>query len=614
MLPMRPRSLPAALLALLAATAPAHAADDIMPLSAVRPGLEGVGRTVFEGARVDEFGVRILGVLENALGPKQSLILARLQGGPLEKTGVIAGMSGSPVFIDGKMVGAIAYAFPFGKEPIAGITPIGEMLEAGRNTAPRAASARFHLSSAARSPAAPLDRAAVAAALRRPLPSVEARGLLGEPLPADLAGATLRPLALPLSFSGFDPETFEWARGLFSSLGFAPVMGGGSASADSLGPVPDLAPGAAVGVSLIEGDLDLSVTGTITRIDDGRVYAFGHPFYNLGPTQFPLKKAWVYSVFPSLQVSWKIAAALDAVGTMDQDRTTAVSGRLGASPRMIPVEIRIRSPRAGERSFRFRVVEDELFTPVLAYVSLLSVLQGQERSFGASTLAVDARLALSGGRTVRVEDVFATDQPAQQAAAVLAGPLALLEGNDFEKVGIERLDVQVDAWETLRRASIERAWVTGPQPLRPGTATTVRVQLRTYRGDTLTETLPLALPRSVPGGTCTLLVSDAATMDATEQREMRQPFVPRDIGQLLRALNTLRSGNRLYARLTCPEPGAIVGGEYLPALPGSVLSVLGSPDQGTSVVPLPSTVVWSAEQSLDQAVSGSRQTSVAVER
>jgi hypothetical protein len=611
---MRVRSLPAACLALLGAGGVVRAADDVMPLADVRPGLEGVGRTVFEGARVDEFGVHILGVLDNALGPRQSLILARLRGGPLEQTGVIAGMSGSPVLVDGKLVGAIAYAFPFGKEPIAGITPIGEMLDAARNTAPRAASTRFRFPSGERALAAPLDRAAIAAALRRPLASADTRGFRGEPLPGDLAGATLRPLALPLSFSGFDPGTFEWARTLFSSMGFAPVMGGGSTSAERVGPVPELTPGAALGVSLIEGDLDLSITGTITRIEDGRVYAFGHPFYNLGPTQFPLKKAWVYSVFPSLQVSWKIAAALDAVGTMDQDRSTAVTGRLGASPHMIPVEIRLRSPRAGERTFRFRMVDDELFTPLLAYVSVLSVLQGQERAFGASTLTVDGRVALSGGRTVRIEDVFATDQPAQQAAAGLAGPLALLEGNDFEKVGIDSLDVQVDARETLRRASIERAWVTGRQPLRPGTTTSVRVQVKTYRGETLTETLPLALPRSTPEGTCSLLVADAATMDAVEQREMRQPFVPRDLTQLLHALNTLRAGNRLYARLTCPGQGAIVGGEYLPALPGSVLSVLSSPDQGTSVVPLPSTVVWSSERSLDYAVSGSRQTSLAVER
>jgi hypothetical protein len=587
---------------------------EVLPLAELRPGMQGVGRTVFEGTRVDEFGVHILGVLENALGPRQSVILARLEGGPLERTGVIAGMSGSPVFVGGKLVGAVAYAFPFGKEPIAGITPIGEMIEATRTEAPRAASARFHPATTPGGAPAPLDREAVAAAFGRPLRALASGAFRGEPLPPTLAGAPLTPLALPLVFSGFDPDTFEWARGLFSSLGFAPVLGAGGGAASAVGPLPDLAPGAAVGVSLIEGDIDLSVTGTVTHIDRDRVYAFGHPFYNLGPTQFPMRKAYVYSVFPSLQASWKISAAFDAVGTMDQDRTTAVAGRLGASPRTIPVEVRLRSPRFGERVFHLRIVEDELLTPLLAYVSLLSVLQGGERALGAATLGVDATLSLSGGRQVHVQDVLATEQPAQQAATVLAGPLALLVGNDFERIHVEKIDVSVDAAEEIRSATILRAWLDRPGPLRPGATVPLKVLLRTHWGDTVTRTLPLVLPPSVPAGTYTLLVADAATMNAIEQREMRQGFVPRDLDQLVHALNRIRAGNRLYARLTRPGEGAIVAGEYLPALPGSVLSVLNSPDQGASVVPIRSATVWSLEQPTDLAVSGSRQLSLTVER
>jgi hypothetical protein len=594
-------------LALAAAGTP-----DLLPLSEVRPGMQGVGRTVFEGARVDEFGVRILGVLENAVGPRQSLVLARLEGGPLARTGVIAGMSGSPVFVDGRLLGAIAYAFPFGKEPIAGITPIGEMIEATRTDAPRAASARFRLPGDAPL-AAPLDREAVASALRRPIRSLVPGGLPGAGLPPALSGATMRPLALPLVFSGFDPDAFEWARGLFSTMGFAPVTGGGG-SAASPGPLPDLVPGAAVGVSLVEGDLDLSVTGTVTRIDEGRVWAFGHPFYNLGPTRFPLKKAWVYSVFPSLQVSWKVAAAFEPVGTMDQDRSTAIAGRLGELPRMIPVEVRLRAPRSSERTFRFRMVDDDLFTPVLAYVSLLSVLQGHERAIGAATLRVGARLALAGGREVRVSDVVAGDQPAPQAAAVLAGPLALLVGNDFERVTVDRIAVEVDAAETVEKATITRAWMDGTLPLKPGTSAPLKVQLRTHRGRSVVETLHVVVPESAPSGRYTLLVADAATMDALEQREMRQAFVARDMGQLVRALGRLRAGNRVYARLSRPGNGAIVGGEYLPALPGSVLSVLGSADQGTSVVPLPASPVWAGEVVTDRAISGWRQIAVPVER
>ena len=596
---------------LLLAGSPTRADEAVLPLSEIRPGMEGKGRTVFEGARVDEFGVTILGVLENALGPRQSIILARLAGGPLAQTGVIAGMSGSPVFVDGRLVGAVAYAFPFGKEPIAGITPIGEMVEATQTSAPRAASTRFH-AAAAGTLRAPLDRESVKAALQRPLRAAVAAAAPGV-LPPSLAGATLNPLALPLVFSGFDGETFDWARGVFSAMGFAPILGG-TASTASLGPMPDLSPGAAVGISLIEGDIDLSVTGTITHIDRDRVYAFGHPFYNLGPTQFPMKKAWVYSVFPSLQVSWKIAAATDAVGTMDQDRTTAVAGRLGQTPRMIPVEVRLRSLRGPERVFRYRMVEDELFTPLLGYVSLLSILRGHERAFGAATLRVDARLALAGGREVRVQDVVAAEQPAQEAAGILASPLALLVGNDFEKVSVEKLSVEVDAEEELREATVTRAWVDAPEPLRPGTTVPVKVQLRTHRGETITRELPLALPASAPGGTYSLMVGSAAVMDAVEQREMRQAFAPRDLPALVQALNKLRSGDRVYARLTRPGAGAVVGGEYLPALPASVLSVLSSSDQGTSVVPLASTPVWRADAPTGCAVSGVRQVAVVVQR
>ncbi len=214
-----------------------------------------------------------------------------------------------------------------------------------------------------------------------------------------------------------------------------------------------------------------------------------------------------------------------------------------------------------------------------------------------------------------MRDVVASDQAAPQAAAALAGPLALLVGNDFEKVAIEKIDVSVDAAEALETATLVRAWVDHPLPLRPGSVAPVRVQLRTHRGETVTQTLQVAIPASAPTGSYTLLVADAATMDAVEQRETRQGFVPRDMGQLLRALNRLRAGSRIYARLTRPGGGAVVGGEYLPALPGSVLSVLSSSEQGTGVVvPLPASTVWAGELVTDRAISGWRQITISVER
>jgi hypothetical protein len=607
------RSLLLALTAVLSAFPLAAAAGDILPLDEVRPGMKGVGRTVFEGTRIEEFSVEIIGVLDN-IGPKQSLILARLQGGPLANTGVIAGMSGSPVFVGGKLIGAVAYGFPFSKETIAGITPIGEMIELTRTDAdlPRAASARFPRPSAGL--AAPLDRAAMIAAMRRPMQSISLHGaaLREGSLPAAMAGNALRPLALPLMFSGFDAATFDWARDVFSGLGFAPVMGGAGAGRLPE-PLPDLAPGGPIGVSLVEGDLDLSVTGTITHIDKDRVYAFGHPFYNLGPTQFPMKKAYVYSVFPSMYQSWKISVPGEPVGTIEQDRTTAIAGRLGKTPRMIPVEVRLGTSRGQERTFSFRMVEDELFSPVLAFVSLASVLQANERNYGTSTIRVDARLTLSDGREIRVDDLFTQEQPALQASALVAAPLAYLMSNGFERVRVERLDVDASSLETIQTAQIQRAWIERTGPIRPGTVVPLRVLLRTYRGEIKSETVPIPIPANAPAGSYSVLVADGVALAQIEQREMRQVFEPRDLDQLIRAINGLRRASHLYVRLLRPDEGAIVAGEYFQSLPPSVLSVLGGSAE-SGVVPLRTASVWEFDLPTDFAVTGNRLLSLTVER
>jgi hypothetical protein len=588
-------------------------AVETMPLEFIRPGMIGVGRTVFEGSRIEDFKVEVIGVLEN-VGPRQSMILARLEGGPLANTGVIAGMSGSPVYLDGKLVGAVAYGFPFSKETIAGITPIGEMIETTRIDTPRAAAARFAPRLGEGGPKAPLDRAALAAALKRPLQALSpGSGHLRGDLPPHLAGQSLSPLALPLVFSGFDPGVFQWAQGLFADMGFRPVMGTGSGG-KSQPALPDLAPGSAVGLSLVEGDLDLSATGTITHIDQGRVYAFGHPFYNLGPTQFPMKKAYVYSVFPSLYQSWKISSPGDPVGTIDQDRIAAIAGRIGKTPRMIPVTVNLSTSRGQLRSFSFRMVEDELFTPVLAFVSLSSVLQANERAYGTNTIRVNATVGLSGQREVRVDDLFTDQQPAMQAAALVAAPLAYLMSNDFERVHVETLEVDVSSEETVQSATVERVWLERSAPVRPGSVVPLKVLLRTYRGETRTETIPLTIPASAPAGTYSLLVADAAAVTALEQREMRQPFVPKDLDQLIRAINGLRRNNHVYARLMRTDEGAIVRGEYLQSLPPSVLSVLGGSDQGASVVPLRTASVWDFDLSTDFAVTGSRVLTLTVER
>jgi len=602
-----------ALLGVVALAIATPVGAETLPVADVHPGMRGVGRTVFEGSDVEEFDVEVIGVLEN--GPRQQLILARLEGGPLAETGVIAGMSGSPVFLEGKLVGAVSYGFPFSKETIAGITPIDEMIAATETDAPRPAAARATTDVADRG----LPATSASGLVERLLADPDILGWPLDPSPLAVDSSqsgtpALRPLTLPVVFTGFEPGAFGRARELFGRLGFTPIRGAAAGAALGLGPLPDLEPGAAVGVSLIQGDLDVSVTGTVTHIDGDRVYAFGHPFYNLGPTQFPMKKAYVYSVFPSLYQSWKISTALDPVGTIEQDRVSAIAGTIGATPRMIPVELRLRTSRGQERRFSYQMVDDELFTPVLAYVSVLSVLQANERALGTSTMTVDADLELSDQTHIRVGDVFARDQPSLRSAILVAAPLSYLMSNDFESVRVERLRVDVTSLETVETGTLSRAWLEREGRVRPGSQVTLKVQLRSYRGETETREIPIPIPTDAVPGQYSLLVGDADALDRLEQSQMRSAFVPRDLDQLVRAINSLRRSDQVYARLFRSDRGAIVDGEYLPSLPPSVMQVLGSGRSTDSIVPIATTAVWDQALRTKYAVSGSRLLSLTVER
>src|SRR5688572_28308727 len=313
----------------------------LMPVGDVKPGMVGVGRTVFEGAELSEFKVHIIGVLRNIQGPKRDLILARLEGGPLARTGVAAGMSGSPVYVDGRLIGAVGYSIgSFPKEAIAGITPIEEMKDATQMSMRRATpQARIDL---------PLTPEKFASALRVAYSQIapfaarggDVRGIGVSNAEASQLAVMLRPISTPLVMSGAEPEAFDLVSRMFRDAGFSPVAsgtGGGTLSAElraaMAGPLRE---GDAVGVSLVSGDFEMGATGTITHIDGNKVYGFGHPFFNLGPSQLPMTRAYVHMMLPSLASSFKISSMGEVIGTMQQDRPTAIAGTIGAMPTTVP--------------------------------------------------------------------------------------------------------------------------------------------------------------------------------------------------------------------------------------------------------------------------------------
>ena len=615
---MKLRTAAAALLLAVFYRTPLPATSTLMPVNEIKPGMVGIGRTVFEGTDLQEFKAHILGVLHNVQGPQRDLILARLEGGPLAKTGVAAGMSGSPVYIDGKLIGAVSYSIgAFPTEAIAGITPIAEMKDATR-TLRRVSSpqARIQL---------PITRDGLTAALNatyaRLAPFANRPAdvqVMGMPAAAGAQlAAMLRPISTPLIMSGFEPSSVDLLSSAFGAAGFVPVIGGavgGQAAADLKKMTGPLREGDAVGVSLVGGDLEMGATGTITHIDGDRIYAFGHPFFNIGPAQLPMTRAYVYAMLPSLMSSFKISTMGEVIGTLQQDRATAIAGTLGKGPAVVPMKVTLQSTRddgSTKRTFNFTVGNDQLFTPLLTYVTLANTLASYERQFGAATFSIKSRAHIKGHNDLAVEDVFTGDGATLGAATAVAGPITMLLGNDYEPVTLSGLDIAIETHETARSVTIERVWLDDVRP-RAGRTVPLKVLTRSYRGEEKISTVPIEIPANV-SGSLSLLVTDGRQLNAIEQRELRRSVQPQGVAQMIRVLNDTRRNNRIYIRLLNGKPGAVVNGEALTALPPSVLSVLESDSNGGSFTPIRSAAVGEWELPMDSAVTGSRVLAIEVD-
>ncbi len=601
------RPLPALALVIGGLIAVLPAATVTMPVHEVQAGMQGVGLTVFEGAKRSEFTAEIIGVLENSFGPRRNLILARLDGGPLAASGVIQGMSGSPVYIDGRLVGAVSYSLgSFPKETIAGITPIEEMLRDDTPAPARSARAAPDL-------ALPLAADSLtnllSTRLDRPEPfaarpgDVDAVGL-----PADTGasyGVRLRPIATPLTLSGFTPAAFDRIAALFGPTGLTPVVGGavaGGAAAQSDAP---LEAGDAVGVSLMQGDLSMAGTGTVTLVEDGRVHAFGHPFYNLGASRFPMTRAWVHTVLPSQLISSRVATVGETLGTIDQDRSSGISGSLGPGPRLVPVRITLDAPdRQRTDTFEFEVVDDAIFTPLLAYNAMLNTLFSHNRQTGAATYALRGEVTLAGHPPARFEETFAGPAATVLASAYVAGPLTALVDNGIEPVTVERVEVSVTARDGTRTAELERIWLDDPRP-RPGRTVPLRLAIRERDGDVEVRTVMIDLPAAARGR-LRLLVADGATLAREERQQAGQAARATDLRHLIDALNTARRNDRFYVQLRRRDAGAVVNGRRLPSLPRSVLEVLGADRPGGGLARMSSAAVREWEVPLDLVATGAR--------
>jgi hypothetical protein len=537
----------------------------ILPLAQVKEGMRGTARTVFRGTEPEEFNVEILGILPSAVGPRQDLIIGKLSGGGADRTHVFAGMSGSPVYIDGKLVGAISYSFPFSKEPICGITPIEQMITifeqntgAKRTSQPRAVSFA-ELASTEWKPSFPRAASVASSLSASSIPSI--------------AGQTFQPIATPLTFSGFSQETLNVFAPQLMSVGLLPVASvGGGAKMTPMEKYNDktLQGGTSVSMQLTRGDYSLAAAGTVTFRDGDKVYAFGHPFLSLGISDLPMSESHVITVIPNLNNSFKLAVPDAMVGTMTQDRNTGVFGKLGQAPKMIPVKLNLQTSREKQETFNFEVAKDDFLTPLLLNIAIYNSISAMERTIGDSTIQIEGDIKVRGQEPIKIERRFTGGQAMQNAAGSVAVPVNALLRSGFDEAEISEVNLNVTSTDGNQSAVLERIALDRTD-VKVGESFEVQAFVRNKAGQIFVQRTPVTVPKDTPAGTLLVSVGDGGSV---QQVSASRSFIPKNLAELIKTINEIKKNDRLYVQTYRVTNGAIIGAKELPNLPPSVLATL----------------------------------------
>ncbi|HEX8774198.1 MAG TPA: hypothetical protein VF735_11355 [Pyrinomonadaceae bacterium] len=547
----------------------------LFPLEDVRPGMKAVGWTVFSGTEPEEFGVEILGVLPGFPGPRQSAIIGRLTGEKAARTGVFAGMSGSPVYIDGRLIGAVAFSFPFSKEPIAGITPIKQMIDIFERGS----------EAPARGVREPRSVSFTQLAATEWKPSLPKPAVTGAPLVAQVAagsplvslmGQQFQPIATPIVFGGISQESLALFTPQLLSSGLLPVSGvGGAAAITPLAPSNDktLAPGTSVSVQLVRGDYSIAASGTVTFRDGQRIYAFGHPFLSLGVADMPMTESSVVTVVPNANNSFKLAVPSRMVGSISQDRSSGIYGQLGQSAKMIPVKINLHTSRDRTEVFTYEVASDTFLTPLLLNLTIFNTITSSERGLGDQTLSVRGQINVKGQPTIQIDRrISASANAPLLAAGAVAVPVSTLMSSGFEGVELGGVTLDISSTDAKYAASLERIAIDRTETRR-GDTVEIQAYVRTDSGKQFVQRIPVQIPLDVPLGQLLVFVGDGGVL---QEGSAAKAFVPQDLGQLVDAINKAKKSDRLYVKLFRITSGAVIGTSELPNLPPSVIATLNS--------------------------------------
>ncbi len=581
--------LGAALLLLAAAFAPrALAASPILPFAEVRPGMRGSGRTVFAGSGVEDFDVEVVGTLPQ-IGPGQNLILVRLSGGPLAETGVLAGMSGSPVYIGQRLMGAVAYSWGFSKDAIAGVTPIEEMLAVGEGSHPSAER------SASAGPAATDWR----------LPLSSAGGLaafIDERYARWSRVSGPQTLPLPLSMAGMGSLGLRRLAPELLRAGFLPLQAGGAGVA-SEEPEPGLLrPGSVVGVKLVRGDIDMTAMGTLTWIEGDQLLAFGHPLFGLGSIDLPLTAGRVETLLPSFLQSARIATPLGEIGAAREDRAAGTRATLGAHAQMIPVRVQLDGA-GGQHEFAFEIADDPLLSPLLLYLSLNGVLASKERAFGSATVRLreGSVLQLLDHDDVELDNVFSGPDACELGTGIAAYVLHLLMNGPFAPPRLAGINLLLEYEEGPRTAQLRHVTLDRYRVV-AGETVEVTVVLSPFRGAERIVRRQLVVPAETSPGTITVAVGGALAV--TQELDHDEPLLPGDLEQLIALINQLRRNDQIYIIGRSDDLGVLLEGARMPNLPPSVATVLTRPRSRGQFVMVPQRSIFEEVVAMDYEIEG----------
>ena len=540
-------------------------APGFMPLSDIRPGMQGQGRTVFRGGKIEKFNFEVLGVFRNGGGPLgapgRSMILVKASGGPLADTGIMAGMSGSPCYIDGKLVGALAIGFPFEKEPIGGITPIGEMIEQLQDI-----------------PDAPTIKTPLILPKLQP-PAVLKSALMGQMIPvSQLTGFDLsvpnggQLLPLPV----FGPELSSEVKALWEGLPFH-FLGASLASGNG-GDASPLEPGGMVAVSLVTGDLEMGTGGTITYVSGKRLLLFGHQLLNLGAVDLPLWSATVSGLLPSYNASTKLAMPVAPIGAVRLDRSTGVGAILGAEAKMVPLRVGLNLGGKRTLNFRFDLMDHPVLTPILVATVISQTLNANVRGLGFQSLSMQGNLKLLGYPPIQIENMVA-DLNSGRMAQYVGALVQAVTMNPYERPTIEGISLTIKAEERLDLTSIAGVR-TLKAHVKRGEVLPVLVTLQNIQGVREYATFNVAVPPSAMPGPATLLVGDGSSLLNADPDQ--RAIDVNSLADIVRILNGALRNNHAYSLLVQRQPGAGLRGSRIEGVPPTVASLLGGDGDSTS--------------------------------